>query len=151
MNSLRFSAFPRVVSVFLAVSWLAHGVSSADSIGLASEDEIAIRDVIGRQLDAFQRDHAELAFSYASPGIQEQFGNPTRFLSMVKAHYPAVYRPRQIEFLHLVNIQGTWVQEVMFTEAKGNVYIARYPMELQGDGEWLIDGCVLVLQTDKTI
>ena len=144
-------AFPPAVAVFLIAWCLAFGVSSADPIDLESEDEIAIRDVIGRQLEAFQRDEAELAFSYASPGIQEKFGSPTRFLSMVKAHYSAVYRPREIEFLALVNMKGTWVQEVMFAEGNGNIYIARYPMERQGDGEWLIDGCVLTLQTDKNI
>ena len=144
-------AFPLVVAVLLIAWCLDFGVSSADPIDLESEDEIAIRDVIGRQLNAFQRDEAELAFSYASPGIQEKFGSPTHFLSMVKTHYPAVYRPREIEFLALVKWEGTWVQEVMFAEGNGNIYIARYPMERQGDGEWLIDGCVLTLQTDKNI
>jgi len=143
--------FPGAVAVFLVVWCLAFGVSSADPIGLASKDEVAIRDVIGRQLDAFQRDQAELAFSYASPGIQKKFGSPTRFLSMVKSHYSAVYRPREIEFRALVYLQGTWVQEVMFAEGNGNIYIAHYPMELQDDGKWLIDGCVLTLQTDKNI
>ena len=144
-------AFPRAVAVLLVAWCLAFGVSSAEPVGLASEDAVAIREVIGRQLEAFQRDQAELAFSYASPGIQEKFGSPTRFLHMVKAHYPAVYRPRETEFLALINMQGTWVQAVMFSEDNGNIYIARYPMELQADGEWLIDGCVLTLQTDKNI
>ena len=112
---------------------------------------MAIRDVIGRQLEAFQRDQAELAFSYASPGIQEKFQNPTRFLSMVKTHYSAVYRPREIEFLSLTYVKDTWVQEVLFAEDNGNIYIARYPMERQGDGQWRIDGCMLTLQTDKSI
>lgn len=143
--------FPRVLAVLLVACCLASGVSSAEPIDLTSQDEIAIRDVIGRQLNAFQRDEAELAFSYASPGIQEKFGSPTHFLSMVKTHYPAVYRPREIEFLALVNWEGTWVQGVMFAEGNGNIYIARYPMELQDDGKWLIDGCVLTLQTDKNI
>ena len=157
VNCLRMLAEERAYvflgafTVFLVAWCLAFGVSSANPTGLASEDEVAIRDVIGRQLDAFQRDQAELAFSYASPGIQKKFGSPTRFLSMVKSHYSPVYRPREIEFRSLVNLEGTWVQEVMFAEGNGNIYIAHYPMELQADGKWLIDGCVLTLQTDKNI
>jgi len=143
---------PLSAIVVLLIAWcLVLRVSNADPVDLTSEEEMAIRDVIGRQLEAFQRDQAELAFSYASPGIQEKFQTPTRFLSMVKTHYAAVYRPREIEFLSLTYVENTWVQEVLFAEDNGNIYIARYPMERQGDGQWRIDGCMLTLQTDKSI
>lgn len=138
-------------ALFLIGEYLVSPISAADPIRLGPEDGAEIRDIIGRQLEAFRSDHAEQAFSYASPGIREKFGNPIRFMSMVKRHYPAVYRPREVEFLDLVNVNGTWVQVILFVDAGGDIYIAQYPMERQADGNWLIDGCMLARQGDKSI
>ena len=138
-------------ALFLIGEHLVSAVSAADPISLDAEDGVEIRDIIGRQLEAFRSDQAEQAFSYASPGIRAKFGNPMRFMSMVKQHYPAVYRPQQVEFLDLVNVKGTWVQEILFVDAGGDIYVAQYPMERQADGNWLIDGCMLTRQGDKSI
>lgn len=137
--------------LFVTGEYLVFPILAADQINLDAKDGVEIRDIIGRQLEAFRSDHAKEAFSYASPAIREKFGNPIRFMSMVKRHYPVVYRPREIEFLDLVNVKGTWVQEILFVDAGGNIYIAQYPMERQVDGNWLIDGCVLTRHEDKNI
>ena len=50
----------------------------------------AIREVIQAQLDAFLQDQDELAFSYATPGIREQFKTAENFMRMVKTSYQAV-------------------------------------------------------------
>jgi len=99
--------------------------------------------VIQAQLDAFQRDDGEAAFSLASPGIQERFQTSENFLNMVIAYYPAVYRPKQIEFLELRSVKGIPVQMVYLVGPDGLEYLALYPMEKQIKGSWKTDGCYL--------
>ncbi|MEM7650259.1 MAG: DUF4864 domain-containing protein, partial [Cyanobacteria bacterium P01_A01_bin.70] len=73
--------------------------SSQTAIGELSEaDDAAIKTVIRQQLDAFQADDAELAFSFASPTIQAQFQSANQFMAMVRSQYATVYRPQSVEF-----------------------------------------------------
>ena len=104
----------------------------------------AIRDVIARQIDAFRQDDAETAFGFASPGIQDQFGTPGRFLDMVRRAYPAVHRPRSVEFTGLRLDNGAVVQEVELVGPDGAPELALYSMERDDAGTWRIAGCVLV-------
>lgn len=103
----------------------------------------AVRAVIEAQLDAFRRDDAPRAFSYATDGIRENFGSPERFMAMVRSSYPVVYRPRSVEFQPALVIEGTVVQPVRMTDSEGRGWIAVYPMQRQPDGTWRIDGCQL--------
>lgn len=110
----------------------------------ATGQEAAIRGVIERQLQAFQRDDGGEAFSYASPGIQARFGTPAAFMAMVRSGYGAVYRPLEVEFRSLSLEQGRGVQEVYFVGPDGRAALALYLMERQPDGSWRIDGVRLV-------
>jgi hypothetical protein len=53
---------------------LAPAPGSAQSVSDA--DARAMREVIEAQLEAFRRDDAPRAFSYAAPEIRESFGTP---------------------------------------------------------------------------
>ena len=118
---------------------------------LAAADRAAIRSVIERQLAAFQRDDAVAAFAYASPTIREIFRTPENFLRMVRRGYPPVYRPRQVEFRELVDVQGEPVQRVLLVGPDGVPMIALYVMQRQVDGAWKINGCYLVPAGDKAV
>ena len=102
----------------------------------------AIRGVIEAQLQAFRTDDSAQAFAYASPAIQSIFKNPDTFMSMVRAGYKPVYRPREVEFRDLVPVEGRWTQRVLVVGADGVPVVAQYVMEQQPDGSWRIDGCV---------
>jgi hypothetical protein len=115
------------------------------------DDKAAIRNVIESQLDAFQRDDAREAFSYASPTIQEKFGTPTRFMSMVRSGYQAVYRPRAVEFRGLSERRGRLAQRVFFVGPDGRAVIAIYFMEQQDDGTWRIDGVQMTEAPDEAV
>ena len=136
---------------FMVGECLTPSATIADTVDLDIADGLEIRGIITFQLEAFRRGHAARAYSYASPGIQAKFGNPERFFSMVKHNYPVVYSPREFEFLDLMNVNGIWVQKVMFVDTGGDIYVGHYPMERQTDGKWLIDGCFLTLGEDKNI
>jgi hypothetical protein len=117
---------------------------------LGSADGAAIRGVIESQLDAFRRDDGPGAFARASPDIRAMFRDPDTFMGMVRGGYAAVYRPREVEFRDLGLEGGRWIQRVLFVGPDGVPVIARYTMERQPDGSWLIDGCVLERAPDVT-
>ncbi len=111
---------------------------------LSAADREAIRGVIAHQIEAFRHDDAEAAFGIASPGIQDQFGTPGRFLDMVRHAYPAVHRPRAVEFTGLRLGDGAVVQEVELVGPDGALELALYSMERDSAGTWRISGCTLV-------
>ncbi|MGJ3253602.1 MAG: DUF4864 domain-containing protein [Elainellaceae cyanobacterium] len=114
---------------------------------LTDTDRTAIRAVIERQLQAFQADDANTAFSFASPGIpgiQSQFGSPEQFMEMVKSSYLPVYRPRSVMFEGIINIEGRLAQRVIVMGADGSLMSAYYMMEKQPDDGWRINGCILM-------
>ena len=111
--------------------------------GVAPEDARAVREVIQAQLDAFQKDDAAKAFSLATPGIRQTFGDADTFLEMVKRSYAVVYRPRSVQFEEPMLMDGQLVQPVRMTDAEGRAWIALYPMQKQPDGSWRTNGCQL--------
>ena len=126
--------------------------SSQTAIGELSEaDDAAIKTVIRQQLDAFQADDAELAFSFASPTIQAQFQSANQFMAMVRSQYATVYRPQSVEFGDLEWVDGSPVQALIVLGPVGEWMTAYYPMEQQADSTWRIAGCLLVPLPGETI
>jgi hypothetical protein len=110
---------------------------------LSAADARAVREVIEAQLDAFRRDDAPRAFSYASTGIRATFRTPEIFIEMVRTSYAVVYRPRSVRFERPVLIDGEVVQPVLMTDAEGRAWLALYPMQREADAGWRINGCRL--------
>jgi len=133
----------------LAASAIA-GAPAAANGRVTGSDFLEIRAVIHRQIDAFRRDDAPSAFALASPGVQQAFGTPQRFLDVVRMAYRAVYRPSHVAFLEPMVLSGDVVQQVQVTDRAGNVWLAYYSMQRQDDGTWRTNGCHLV-QPAKTI
>lgn len=104
----------------------------------------SIREVIQAQIDAFREDEDELAFSYAAPGIREQFKTAENFMRMVKTGYPAVYRPATVSFVDSAVEDGIPIQVVQFSDSAGTVWIGLYTMQRQPDKSWKVSGCELV-------
>jgi ketosteroid isomerase-like protein len=129
----------------LAALLVVSSAAQADELAnLPSAEQHAIQDVITDQIDAFRSDDAGRAFGYASPGIQFMFGNPQRFVAMVREGYQPVYHPRSMAFGDLLVVDGNLVQELAVIGPDGQPHLARYVMEHESDGSWRIDGCVLV-------
>jgi len=120
------------------------------ALGVAAEgrvtgaDLMEIRAVINRQIDAFRRDDAQGAFALVSPGMQDSFGTPERFLNVVRMAYRAVYRPANVTFLDLIVMSSEVVQQVQITDRAGGVWVAYFSMQRQRDGSWRTNGCHLV-------
>jgi hypothetical protein len=111
---------------------------------VTSADLGEIRAVINRQIEAFRRDDARGAFALVSPGVQDTFGTPERFLDVVRMAYRAVYRAAHLSFLEPMVIGGDVVQQVQITDRAGGVWVAYFSMQRQKDGSWRTNGCHLV-------
>jgi hypothetical protein len=129
---------------------LAFAAPAAAQPAVTVEDQAEIRAVINRQIDAFRRDDAQQAFALVSPGVQQTFGTPERFLDVVRVSYRAVYRPAAVAFLGLTTMGQDAVQQVQLTDRSGSIWLAYYAMQRQRDGSWRTSGCHLV-QPAKTI
>jgi hypothetical protein len=127
----------------LAISLPLAAPAAADG-AITATDLTEIRGVIHRQIDAFRRDDARGAFALVSPGVQQTFGTPERFLDTVRSAYRALYRPSALSFLELVVMGGDVVQPVQVTDHTGVVWVAYYAMQRQKDGSWRTNGCHLV-------
>ena len=136
--------------LFSLAALLPGAAAAAPEGNVTPDDLLEIRAVIHRQIDAFRRDDAQGAFALASPGVQQAFGTPERFLDTVRMAYRAVYRPSALSFLELVVIGGDVVQPVQVTDRSGAVWVAYYAMQRQKDGSWRTSGCHLV-QPTRTI
>lgn len=116
----------------------------AQAQAVKPDDARAVRAVIEAQLDAFKRDDAVQAFSYATPNIRAMFQTPENFVAMVRSQYPMVYRPASVSFGNAQVIDGQLTQIVVFTDADSQHWLALYPMERLADGKtWGIDGCLV--------
>ncbi len=115
----------------------------------AADDAAAgIARTIQGQLDAFLADDFETAFTFASPGIKGMFRTPERFGEMVRSGYPMVWRPAEVRYLELRQVQGRTIQRVMIIDQHGGLHMVDYLMVETEDG-WQIAG-VQVLR-DSTV
>jgi hypothetical protein len=124
-------------------------VAGARAEPVSAADTKAVRMVVEAQLAAFAADDAKRAFSYAAPSIREMFGTPDRFMEMVRAGYPVVYRPAAVIFLNPVWVEGQLVQGVQLTDSEGGLWLALYRLERQPDKSWRISGCEVQPSTGK--
>lgn len=104
-----------------------------------------IKMVIESQIEAFKADDFDTAFRYASPSIQSIFQNADNFGLMVRRGYPMVWRPADVQFLDLLEIEGDMWQQVLIRDQSGEQYVVLYRMQWVRDG-WRING----VQVGKT-
>jgi hypothetical protein len=119
------------------------------SVGLSpvaalADDVAAAQGVIRAQEQAFGRDDAATAYSYAAPAIKQIFPEAGIFMSMVEKGYAPVYRHKSFEFGDS-KTEGDWIaQRVQIIDAYGEAWEALYTLERQADGSYKITGCSLL-------
>jgi hypothetical protein len=110
----------------------------------AADEVAAAQGVIRAQVDAFSRDDAAAAYSYAAPSIQNLFPQPDIFMAMVRGSYAPVYRHKSFEFGEVRASDGRIAQRVHIVDADGVPWEALYTLEQQADGSMKIIGCTLL-------
>lgn len=136
-------------TTLLAVLACVLGLALATSTAPAAETALpaaqwkAIKAVISQQRAALSAGEAARAFGYASPGIQEQFGDAETFMTMVRTLYAPLLTARYTEFLDGAVIDGVVIQSMRLIASDNSVLVALYTMEKQKNGTWRISGCRL--------
>ena len=114
------------------------------SPAFAADNVAAAQDVIRSQVEAFGRDDAAIAYSFAAPGIHEMFPQADIFLNMVQHSYAPVYRHKSFEFGEARAADGKIAQRVHIVDADGVPWEALYTLEQEPDGSLKISGCMLI-------
>jgi hypothetical protein len=143
--------FCRILLIAIAATLPRLALAEDAPSAVGAPDQAAIRQVIQAQLDAFQRDDGAKAFSYATPMIQQRFGDSRNFMQMVKSGYTPVYRPRSVAYDKLVDTEYGPDQILRLIGPDGVAYAAHYLMQKQPDGSWMINGCYLTRLEDQSV
>ena len=104
--------------VFALLVMLLPAVASAQAAGPNTD----VQNTIAAQIEAFAAEDVEQAFSFASPFIQRQFGNPENFGAMVRSGYPMVWAPAEVYYHEQAEQGGATWQQVQFVDAAGDEY-----------------------------
>ena len=123
-------------------------LASVTSVWATPNDPI--QATISAQLEAFDDDDFERAFSYASPRIQQIFGSTANFASMVQRGYPMVWRKTSVRFLDLTRSGAGYEQVVQIKDAQGVIHFLQYEM-IQIDQNWRINGVALLRASDFSV
>jgi hypothetical protein len=121
------------------------------SLATSDADQSAIRGIIHDQIEAFKRDDALRAFSFAAPALQRMFGSQEHFMAMVKEGYKPVYRPRSYTFGEFKDTPDGTSLSVQIQDLEGIDWVAIYTLELQSDGTWRISGCFITKELGQPV
>ena len=116
---------------------------AAGAAARAADDIATAQSVIKAQEEAFGRDDAATAYSFAAPGIQSFYRSPEGFMFMVRNGYAPVYRHRSFAFGEAKIVDGKIMQDVQIVDADGVAWDALYTLERQADGSLKISACIL--------
>ncbi len=121
---------------------------------LSPEDEKAARDVVAAQLAAFAADDAKKAFALAAAPVQAVFKTPARFMAMVQAQYPVVYRPSSVAYFKTDQDGDSIIMKVQMTDANDTPWLAVYSLQRPAAKDktkgWRIAGCIVTTNVGRT-
>ena len=124
------------------IFFIALFTASAQSSQSVEQAEFSsMQRVIERQLDAFARGDATMAYAQASPLIQAMFPNQDIFMTMVRQGYGALISPAQVDFLGVEETADGPVFGVKIYARDGSLWLAAYQMVLENPEDWRINGC----------
>ena len=109
-----------------------------------------IQSVISDQLNAFNADDGNRAYSHAADVIKQIFPSERIFMDMVRTGYPPVYRAKNWSFAEPTPLEKGYSQIVHLTDEQGRIWNALYTLERDGAGEWKITSC-RILKSEETV
>lgn len=117
---------------------------------ISESDKALIRQLVEKQLRAFQEDNLEIAFSLTSPAIQSKFTQQD-FMSMMHDQYGALVKPRSIMFRGFTLINNFPALISMVMDRSGSLFQAVVIVQHQPDYSWRIHGYELIAINEKII
>lgn len=137
-----------VTAAAVAILLASLASARADEIDKATQDQL--QKVITDQLDAFAHEDADRAESFAAPGIKQHFPDAKDFVAMVHQAYAPLFQPRSTHFDKTGSTALGPIQAVTIVDRDGQAWTALYTFE-EVEGQWRINGCVLVKEQSTTI
>ncbi len=114
------------------------------------EVDSRVEATIAAQLEAFRAQDIPRAWGYASPLIQDLFGNQEQFARMVEQGYPMVWSPMTYRFGAARVSGSTVLQLVEVIGRDGQSHALVYEM-IQISGDWRINGVQFLPQAPATV
>lgn len=117
---------------------------------ISESDKAMIRQLIEKQLQAFEQNDTETAFSLTSPILQQKLSCQD-FMTILKKKYDCLFKPRSIMFrgFTLVDNYPALVSTIM--DRQGNLAQGIFVMQHQPDYSWRIHGYKLLPLSEKII
>ena len=117
---------------------------------ISETDKAIIRQLIEKQLRAFQQNDLETAFSLTSPVMQKKLTRQD-FMTILNEKYDCLIKPRSIMFrgFTLVDNYPALVSTIM--DSQGNLAQGIFVMQHQPDYSWRIHGYDLAPLSEKII
>lgn len=151
---MRVSGLTTAAIVFLTTGSMVFADDSASrnmpvpqltGAGLTDLPTPDIREVIRRQLDAIQSRNADAAYALTTNDFHNKFDNASKFLSHVRFEYRAIYNHDSYRFIDSDGADKAGTQAVRIHDRYGGDPVTViFRMELQPDGQWLIDGVTVL-------
>ncbi len=117
---------------------------------ISENDKIAIRQLIEKQLQAFQQKDEETAFALTSPVIQRKF-QQRDFMNILGKKYEAIIQHRSIMFQGFTLIDNYPALVAMIMDRKGTLTQGVFVVQHQPDYSWRIHGYELLSLDEKII
>jgi hypothetical protein len=117
---------------------------------ISEHDKAIIRQLVEKQLQAFQQNDEATVFSLTSPTIQSKF-RAHDFLAMIKTKYNAIASPRSVMFRGFTLINDYPALVCMIMNHQGALAQGIFIVQHQQDYSWRIHGYELVSVDEKII
>lgn len=117
---------------------------------ISENDKSEIRQIVEKQLQAFQTNDIELILSLMSPTIQRQF-KPRDFMAMVQQKYHAIIKPRSIMFRGFTLVNNFPALISMIMDQDGDLIQVIFVVQHQQDYSWRIHGYELINVDEKIV
>ena len=117
---------------------------------ISENDKVMIRQLIEKQLQAFQQNDEATAFALTSPTIQKKF-NQNDFIKIIESKYNAIIRPRSIMFQRFTLVDDYPALIVMIMDRAGELSQGVFVMQHQSDYSWRIHGYDLLSIDEKIV
>ncbi|MEM8831428.1 MAG: DUF4864 domain-containing protein [Cyanobacteria bacterium P01_G01_bin.19] len=117
---------------------------------ISENDKAAIRQLIEKQLKAFQQKDVATAFALTSPSIQQKYER-NDFINTIESKYDAIAQPRSIMFRGFTLINNYPALVSMIMNQAGELAQGVFIVQHQPDYSWRIHGYDLLSVDEKII
>ena len=117
---------------------------------ISESDKSLIRQLVKKQLRAFQEEDCETALSLASPKIQNRY-TPQDFVRALGNRYSALLKPRSIIFQGFTLVENFPALTSLVMDEAGNLAKAIFVVQHQPDFSWRVHGYELTVVNEKIV